>query len=204
METNNKRKVPTMLFVVFVLLIAIAGVSLAVYTWTFTGDKNSLSTGSISLTMLESNDVINMPNFLPMSDSNGKALAGSSKFDFAVTSVTTGKAGTMNYSINIQKVAVDTGYNDLGNANVKFYLAKLSGATESQVLAPTLASSILGASGTSGNLASNLTHSHTTAGTVKTNYRFKMWVNIDTDASSWTESSKLQYKVKLGVTGSIA
>lgn len=205
-EKNAKSKtVIPVAFAVFTLFAAIIGAAVAAYTWTYTGDSNNIGTGTISLTMLESNDVINMTNFLPMSDTDGKALnSAGSKFDFAVTSVTSGAPGAMNYSLTVQKVTVASGYNDLGNANVKLYLSKFTGTTETQVTAPTLASTIMGASGTSGTLASGLKHDHSKAGTVKTNYRLRMWVNFDTDASSWTSSSKLQYKVKLGVTGNIA
>lgn len=188
----------------FAIIAAVVGVSLAIWTWTFTGDNNTLSTGSIELTMLESEDAINMGNFLPMSDANGKALnSAGSKFDFMVSSTTTGAAGTMTYSVTATKVAVDTGYNALPDANVKFYVTSLTSTDESQVLAPTLASTIF-ASGNTGTLLSNKTHSHTKAGTVSTKYRFRMWVDFNTDASSWNANSKLQYKVKLSVNGSLA
>lgn len=208
-EEQNKKKnshnIAAIGLSVFALLAAIVGVSFAAYTWTFTSTKtNSLSTGSISLQLLESTDqVIAINNFLPMSDANGKALTGAgNKFDFAVTS-TTGAAGTMNYVINVTKLSADSGYNLLTNDQVKFYLTSFSGTTETPILSETLASTVLGSSGTTGNLATGLKHTHGAAGSMTTNYRFRMWVAGTTDASSWTASSKLQYKVKLGVTGSL-
>ena len=203
-KVENKNNVASIVFAVFALVVAIIGVSVALWTWSFTGDANTLSTGSISLTMHESNDVISITNVMPMSDANGKTLAPDKAFDFAVTSVTTGGPGTMTYSINVTKVAVDSGNNAFANSNIKFYLTKLSGTSETQVLAPTLASTVMGDTGSTGTLATSLTHSHTSAGTVKTNYRFRMWVDFNTDASGWTASSKLQYKVKLGVSGTLA
>lgn len=186
-------------------ITAIVGISFAAWTYSFTGSNNSLSTGSISLELLESsNQVINMNNFLPMSDADGKALTGTgNKFDFAVTS-TTQAAGTMTYAITVSKQTADSGYTLLSNNQVKFYLTKFTGTTETQVVAPTLLSTPMGTSGSSGNLATGLTHSHSSSGTMTTKYRFRMWVAGTTDASSWTSTSKLQYKVKLGVSGSLS
>lgn len=200
---NNKMLV--MVVSTFAIVAAVVGVSLAVWTWSFTGDANTLTTGSIDLTMLESEDAISMANFLPMSDANGKALNSTgSKFDFMVSSTTTGSAGTMTYSVTVEKVAADSGYTALQNSNVKFYVTTLTDTDETQVLAPTLASDIMGATGTTGTLISAKTHSHAAAGTVSTKYRFRMWVDFNTDATSWNASSKLQYKVKLSVNGSLA
>lgn len=205
-KTEGKKSKRFALIICIVATItAIIGVSFAVWTYSFTGANNSLSTGSISLELLESsNQVINMSNFLPIGDNTGKALSGTgNKFDFAVTS-TTQAAGTMTYSITIAKQTADSGYTLLANNQVKFYLTKFTGTTETQVVAPTLLSTPMGTSGTSGNLATGLTHSHSGAGTISTKYRFRMWVDKDVNASSWTSSTKLQYKVKLGVSGSLS
>ena len=67
-------------------------------------------------------------------------------------------------------------------------------------MAPTLASTILGASGSTGTIpfdsgkTSYLTHAHTSTGVSKTTkYRLRMWIDYGVDASGWTTATKLEY-----------
>lgn len=207
-EKMNSKKVFTILGA-FVLVAAVIGVTVAAYTWQFTGTKTStISTGNISMSLLESTDVINVANALPIDDASAKALTGTNeKFDFAVTTSATGAPGTISYDIKITKVAVDSGATALSDNQVKVYLTSLSGTstiTETQVVAPTKVSSII-TSGTTGTLKGNIQKNHSTANKTYTDrYRLRMWIDQDVDASSWTSSTKYQYKLKVSANGTLS
>ena len=206
-EIENKRgqsKALTIL-AIFVLVATITGVAVAAYTWNFTSSKaNTIGTGNISMSLLESNDTINITNALPVKDATGMALGSDESFDFAITTQASGAPGNISYNISITKVAVDSGYTALKDSDVKVYLSTLTSEGEDQVVAPTLVSSII-TSGSTGTLASNLTHNHTTADQTKTTkYRLRMWVDSAVDASDWTASTKNQYKLKVSTSGTLS
>lgn len=205
-EKTKKRNVLATVLGVFVLLAAITGVAVAYYTWVYTSSNaNTIGTGKISMTLLESTDVINIADALPMSDSAGKTLPSSKSFDFAVTTSADGAPGTINYTIYITKVAPTTGYTRLEDSQVKLYLQNTT--DEEDAKAPTLASNLTAFTGD--GIANSLTlatdsHTHaTTNTTTTTNYRLKMWVDYGVNASNWDESTKLEYKVKIGVKGDL-
>lgn len=207
-EGKKKHSVAFTILGIFVILATIGGVAVAAYTWNFASDKaNSISTGSISMSLLESVDAIDITDALPMQDSDGKAQG--KKFDFSVTTSASGAPGNITYTLSITKLAVDSGYTTLPDSSVKVYLSTFDGNTETQVMAPTLVSKVI-TSGDTGVLTfdsgktSYLTHAHTTANTTKTTkYRLRMWVDKDVDASSWTKDTKQQYKLKISTKGSI-
>ena len=212
-ENKNKNKLLTIIGIV-ALIVSIIGVSVAAYYWQFTGQTNTISTGTVSMSLLESTDTINIQNALPMGDTAGKALThadgSSGVFDFAVTTYASGAPGNITYTISITKAAVDTGYTALQDSQVKVYLVAFEGSTETQVMAPTTVDNII-TSGDTGTLTfdvdktSYLTHAHTTANTTQTQkYRLKMWIDGSVDASSWTSSTNLQYKLKINANGQLA
>ena len=212
-ENKNKNKALTIMAIA-ALLISIIGVSFAAYYWQFTGQSNTISTGTVSMSLLESVDSINIQNALPMGDTEGKALVhgdgSSGVFDFAVTTYASGAPGNITYTISVTKAEVDTGYTALQDSQVKIYLVAFEGNTETQVMAPVTVDNVI-TSGNTGTLTfdagktSYLTHVHTTANTTQTQkYRLRMWVDGQVDASSWTSSTKLQYKLKVNANGQLA
>ncbi len=214
-EKNKNRGLTFTILGIFVLLLTSAGIAIAVYTWNYTSDENRISTGDISMSLLESTDVISIENALPMSDTKGKQLGKNESFDFAVTTYASGKPGDINYSISITEDAVDEGYTKLGSENVKVYLTVLpekrndAYQQEIEVVAPTKVSEIIKENNT-GNFTFKdeqySKHSHTSSGsTITTKYRLRMWVDSEVDASDWKKDSdsKYQYKLKIGTAGSI-
>lgn len=195
---------------IFGLIAIIAGVSVAIWNWSYSGtNANKISTGNISMSLLESTDVINITNAVPISDQTGMSLGDGQKFDFAVTTSTSGAPGNISYKISITKQATSEGYTTLSNDNVKIYLTTFDDTTETAVMSPTLISSII-ASGDTGILTFDrgkegyLIHNHTTAGQNKTTkYRLRIWVDQNVDASNWNETTKLEYKLKIGVSGNV-
>lgn len=206
-ENKKKHSIAFTILGIFVMVATIAGVSVAAYTWQFAGSANSISTGKISMSLLESSDVIDITDAVPIKDATGKKQGN--KFDFAVTTFASGKPGNISYNLSISKVAVDTGYTALSDSSVKVYLTALTDDGEVEVMDPTLVSNII-TSGTSGTLTFNsgktnyLVHSHNTAGSnISTKYRLRMWVNESVDASSWTRDTKNQFKLKISASGTL-
>ena len=210
-ETKKKHSVAFTILGVFVLLSAIAGIAVAAYTWNYTSSKaNTIGTGNISMSLLESTDVININNALPTKDSVGMALGEDDSFDFAVTTNASGAPGNITYIISITKLDATSGYTRLPDNNVKIYLTALTDSGEDQVVKPTLISNII-TSGNTGTLTfdsgktSYLTHSHTSSNATKTTkYRLRMWIDENTNASNWTSATKNEYKLKIGVSGSLS
>ena len=208
-EINTKKSNKYLIMMVITMTLAVIGVAVAAYTFTFKSETNTITTGNISIRMLESADSINITNAFPITDASGRNLThsdgSSGVFDFDITTYASGAAGNITYSISIAKDTVDTGYTALSDNQVKVYLVSYTGsgnlADETQVVAPTLVSNII-TSGTTGTIKANVVNNHSTANqTITTHYRLKMWIDQNVDASSWNQSTKLQYKLKVNASG---
>jgi len=210
-KSENKHRIIYGIFGVLVSVAAITGVSTALYTFSHASENaNAMGVANMSMSLLESTDVIDITNGLPMPDSEGILLDEDNSFDFAVTSDITDTVGKINYKISISKVEPTTGYTALPNNNVKMYLTHLGDNGETQVMAPRLVSDII-TSGTSGILPfdsdknSYLTHSHNlSTPTITSKFRLRMWIDENATASTWTEDAKLEFKVKINVSGTFA
>lgn len=208
-EEIEKRRGHSKLFTVlgvFVLLAAVAGVAVAAWTWTYVSpNTNTIGTGNISMTLLESTDVINIQNALPTTDETGEGLPSSKSFAFAVTTSASGAPGTINYTIYVTKLAATSGYTRLADNQVKIYLENTTDGTvaRASTLMSGLSAYTTGGATDSYILATG-SHVHATTGvTTTTNYSLKMWIDYNVDASDWDENTKLEYKLKIGVSGSL-
>ena len=86
---ENKKELTISIIGVLVLIVAVVGISYAVWSRTFLGtQENSINTGYISFSYTESDtNTIEIHNAIPISDSNGKMLSGNKNmFDFTVSS----------------------------------------------------------------------------------------------------------------------
>lgn len=126
---KDKSKILKTTSLVLILLIAIIGISYAAYNWAFTGQTNTLSTSDINLEFIESNtNIINIQNALPMGCTEGKQQTET--FDFSVTSTTTRYIDIV-YTLNIEKLEVDSGYTQLQDNQIALYLTDY---TENELL----------------------------------------------------------------------
>lgn len=195
---------------VFIVLITFTGIAVAAYTWNYTSTHaGTIGTGNISMSFLESTDMINLSNTLPISDSQGIAISKDKAYDFAVTTNANGAPGNINYKILLKKEPVNEGYVSLPDNSIKVYLTKFDSNGEVEVMAPTLVSNII-TSGDEGTLKFNkdkmsyLIHSHySNKDTKTTKYRLRMWIDSNTSASDFN-LKKYEYKLKIGVTGSLS
>ena len=204
MEEDNSRKVFLSVLGVAILLVAVVGVSFALYSTSSTGKDNSISTGTITMSYTEPENGILLENALPISDAAGKQLSGPGKvFTFTVATTATGTV-TVPYEINITKVETSS----LADSAVAVYLTKGT-TTETEVVPKKLMSAVV--------LESNKTALRTDAyklyetsvayenGTVKTGeatttYNLRIWVDANADA----ETIKSQeYKIKVNVDSKV-
>ena len=204
MEEDNSRKVFLSVLGVAILLVAVVGVSFALYSTGATGKDNSISTGTITMSYTEPSNGINLTNALPISDAEGKSLKGEGNvFTFTVSATASGTV-TVPYEINITKDSSTT----LADGAVAVYLTKGT-TTETEVVAKKLMSQVV----TTANKSTYRTDSYKLYstnvvyqnGTVKTGeatttYNLRIWVDANADANAIKDKT---YKLFVNVDSKV-
>lgn len=123
MNNSLSRQILLSILGIAILIIAVLGISYAIFVTTLTGTKeNEITTGTISMSFVESNDGISMFNAMPLSNSEGMKLNGTREtYDFVVNSIISG-ATTVNYEVVAEKIIDD--YTILPNSDIRLYLEK--------------------------------------------------------------------------------
>jgi len=196
MKENSQKKVLLSVLGVAILVVAVIGISFAIYQTTFdSSNSNSIATGTIMVSYTEPTNAINIADALPMSDEDGKALSGSGNtFDFTVSTKAT-NALTVPYTISLTKVADST----LTDDDVKVYLTK----DGSPVVEPTKISALsaFASRGDSKTLYTTQDVYTTTDEPAKTsNYVLRMWIDQDVAVSGDTSKT---YKAKVNVDSTV-
>lgn len=196
MKENSQKKVLLSVLGVAILVVAVIGISFALYQTTFnSSNANSIATGTIMVSYTEPTNAINIADALPISDEEGKALSGTNNtFDFSV-STKASNALTVPYTISLTKVAEST----LQDSEVKVYLTK----DGSPVVEPTLISNLTanGTRGDSKTLYSTQDSFTNTGEEAKTsNYVLRMWIDSQVAVSSNTSKT---YKAKVNVDSTV-
>ena len=199
LKDKKNRKIVINIVAVIALLCIAVGISFAGGYWSYTSSNdNTLESGSVSLTYLESTSEINLTNALPMSDKDGKLLnKKGAKFEFAVTT-NSDYSQVINYDINIEPLVVDTGLTGLDPSAVKVYLEDKEG---NQLVSPVKLSEL-----NNFNLYSTK-HTHKKGGTkITSKYVLRAWIDKDVVASDWykeykNNNTKYQYKFRVNVNG---
>ena len=126
----NKKQMIVTISLIILLILTVIGISYAAFRYVGRGSKvNQITTGTISMDYLESDNVISINNVLPTTDETGKVRLREGEYlDFSVTTTLNGDA-VINYEI----ASVDFEDNNFAGANVKFYLTKLIGSEEVEV-----------------------------------------------------------------------
>ena len=204
MEEDNSRKVFLSVLGVAILLVAVVGVSFALYSTGANGKDNSISTGTITMSYTEPSNGINLTNALPISDAEGKSLKGEGNvFTFTVSATASGTV-TVPYEINITKDSSTT----LADGAVAVYLTKGT-TTETEVVAKKLMSQVV----TTANKSTYRTDSYKLYstnvvyqnGTVKTGeatttYNLRIWVDANADANAIKDQT---YKIFVNVDSKV-
>lgn len=126
MENSLSRQILLSILGLAILVVAVVGVSYAIFSTTLTGSKiNILSSGTINMSYVEVSNGISIVNAMPISDEEGKKLVGNDYvFDFVVSSNIAG-ATTVDYEVVAEKVLVNGA--SLADSDVKIYLEKMVG-----------------------------------------------------------------------------
>ena len=114
-----KKKNIMSVIAIVALLVLIAGISYAAYTYANTGDENTITTGKITMSYAEPSNALEIHDALPVSDTTGKAMGN--YFEFTVTSHATTNANdnvgvTLAYEVNIE--TLDNSYYCTDNINI--------------------------------------------------------------------------------------
>lgn len=195
MKENNQKKVLLSVLGVAILVVAVVGISFAIYSTSFETEANSISTGTVMVSYTEPTNAININDALPIADATGKALEGTGKtFDFTVATHAT-SALTIPYVVTLTP---DTN-NTITNEQVKVYLTK----DTKEVLAPTKVSALAADAtrATSKKLydgSDKYTADDTTSKTSK--FVLRMWVADDVDAAAIQAKT---YKAKVNVDSNV-
>ncbi len=197
---KNKKKDLVLILIVFVLLIAIIGISYAAFNYVGTGQKlNTITTGAISMNYIESSNVISMNNALPTTDATGKKRKNTGEyFDFTVKSSIKG-----NTDINYEIAAKEESGNTFSGKNIKFYLTKInSDGTEEEAMPPKTYSEDTTSNvytGRPADMMSLFVGNLNQQGDTEIKYRLRLWV--DENYNPQNDNGGLIYKVKVNVYG---
>ena len=197
---KNKKKDLVLILIVFILLIAIVGISYAAFNYSGAGQKlNTITTGAISMNYIESSNVISMNNALPTTDNTGKTRKNAGEyFDFTVKSSIKG-----NTDINYEIAAKEESDNTFSGKNIKFYLTKVnSDGTEEEAMPPKTYSEDTTSNvytGRPADMMSLFVGNLANQGDTEIKYRLRLWV--DESYNPQNDNGGLTYKVKVNVYG---
>lgn len=194
MKENNQKKMLLSVLGVAILVVAVVGISFAVFSTSFESNANSISTGTIMVSYNESGDAINITDAMPISDENGAAQTQS--FAFSVSTKADNDL-TVPYEVNLTKV---TGaFTSLDDSQVKVHLTKegtaVSETTASGKLVSALANSSLRSGAKVLHSTSDVFTSADTAAKT-TNYVLRMWIDSEVNTS---EADQKEYHAKVNV-----
>ena len=197
---KNKKKDFILILIVFVLLIAIVGISYAAFNYVGTGQKlNTITTGTITMEYVESTNTIAMTDALPTTIATGKTrLKAGEYFDFTVKSSITG-----NTDINYEIAAKEESGNTFSGSNIRYYLTTVDeNGKETEVMTPRTyyeEPSGNGYTGRPADMMSLYTGNLNQQGTTEVKYRLRLWV--DESYNPQNDNGGLVYKVKVNVYG---
>ena len=197
---KGKLKKILMVGVSIFLLIIVVGVSYAAFVYSGLGERaNTITTGAITMSYVESNNTISINNALPTTDNTGKTRKNNGEyFDFSVKSSIIG-----NTDINYEIAAKEETGNTFSGNNIKYYLTTVDSAgKEKEVMAPrTYYEEPSGNvyTGRPADMMSLYVGNLKEQGETTINYRLRIWV--DESYNPQNDNGGLTYKVRVNVYG---
>lgn len=136
MEQTDSKKMLLSVLGIAILVVAVVGISYAVFTFTFHSKKeNIVNTGTISMSYTEGvSNVMTITNAMPTTDEVG--MKQKEYFDFKISSEIMG-ATQIHYQIIARNITDGSKKEPLDGKYVRLYLEKKEGSQYRQVLAPT-------------------------------------------------------------------
>ena len=184
---------------ILVMIVSLIGVSYAAYNYSKTGTKvNSITTGSITMSYTESDNVISIDKALPTTDETGKVrLKEGEYFDFTISSEIVGDIN-INYEISAKDVTV--GSRKIDSSNIKLYLTRLTDDGEEELMTPETYNEESSANSYTGRPSNEMSlYTSSMNSSESNNYRLRMWV--DEDYNPQDDGGNLQFSVKVNVYG---
>ena len=195
----KKRESIIMLVVLLVLIIAIIGVSYAAFNYSRTGEKlNSITTGSVTMSYEESDNVINLTGSLPTVDEAGKKrLKQGEYFDFTISS---NIVGNININYEISAKDVTTSDRKIDGSNIKLYLTRLTDDGEEELMTPEVYNEETSENTYTGRPSGEMSlYTSSMNSSESNNYRLRMWV--DEGYNPQGDGGNLQFSVQINVYG---
>ena len=202
MENNNKKTLILSIVGILVLVIAVVGVSFAMYSFTGTGTKdNVITTGTVTMNFKEGANNFTVSNKYPMSDAKGVAQTDAKadfgvtatwgtaqmniKYDLAVSDITAGDTLTEDYV----KIALLDGTGKVIVGNTKGAATLTSGVTIGSLKATAAPNGLLTTYGLTGGTltSSGQTDNYTVLAYVADNY--KLPTDVDTTGKATTDDN---------------
>ena len=199
---NNKRQLLLSIGLVLILVLMIVGISYAAFKFVGEGKKlNTITTGAITMEYTESTNTISMTGALPTTDATGKVrLTAGEYFDFTIKSNIQGNAN-INWEIAAEDITASSA-KKMNGKNIKFYLTKLTGDNEEEVMAPKVYNATTSANTKTGRPSGVMSLATGTMSTSETtNYRLRMYV--DEDYNPQGDGGGLSFSVKINAYGKV-
>ena len=185
---------------ILVMIVSIIGVSYAAFSYSKTGTKvNSITTGSITMSYTESDNVISIDKALPTTDETGKVrLKEGEYFDFTISSEIVGDIN-INYEISAKDVT--TADRKIDGSNIKLYLTRIrEDGTEEELMTPETYNEEASANSYTGRPLGEMSLYTSSMGSSESNrYRLRMWVNEEYNPQD--DGGNLEFSVQINVYG---
>ena len=195
MEKTKKEIV--IIGLILLMVIALIGVSWAVFNYSATGTKlNTITTGSITMTYEETDNTISLNGALPTTDKTGKTrLNPGEYFDFTVSSNISGDTN-INYEISAKEVGDGT----IDGSNIKLYLTRITDDGEEELMTPETYNEETSANNFTGRPSGEMSlYTSSMNSSESNNYRLRMWV--DEDYNPQGDGGNLTFSVQINVYG---
>ncbi len=195
----KKKENIVIIVALIIMVIAIIGVSYAAFSFGKTGSKvNTITTGAITMTYTEDDNIISMSGALPTTDKTGMVrLNDGEYFDFTVSSEITGNVN-INYEISAKDVT--TSDRKIDGSNIKLYLTRLTEDGEEELMTPEVYNEEATANDYTGRPAGEMSLYTSSMNSSESNtYRLRMYV--DEDYNPQGDGGGLQFSVQVNVYG---
>ncbi len=193
----KKKENIAIIVLLLVMVVAIIGVSYAAFNYSKEGTTpNTITTGVISMTYTESDNVLNITGALPTTDKTGKTRTIEGEyFDFTVSSTITGNAN-INYEISAKKEDGNT----IDGSNIKLYLTRLTDDGEEELMTPETYNEEKSSNTYTGRPSGEMSlYTSSMSASDSNNYRLRMWV--DEDYNPQGDGGNLTFSVRINVYG---
>ena len=199
---DKKKQLLLSIGLVLILVLTIVGISYAAFKFVRLGNKpNTITTGAITMEYEESTNIISMTGALPTTDATGKVrLTEGEYFDFTIKSNIQGNAN-INWEIAAEDITASSA-KKMNGKNIKFYLTKLTGDNEEEVMAPKVYRASTSANTKTGRPSGVMSlATGTMSASETTNYRLRMYV--DEDYNPQGDGGGLSFSIKINAYGKV-